>query len=105
MRFFILEGHDVVEVHDSLIWGRWLGENTEARTVAVTPVADGEVSTCFIGLGSAIDELKKRPSLPFETMVFGGPAHGAGKRYATWAEAEAGHAAMVERVRAIVEAN
>ncbi len=37
--------------------------------------------------------------LLFETMVFGGPLDGRQERYGTWAEAEAGHAAMVRRVQ------
>jgi hypothetical protein len=34
----------------------------------------------------------------FETMIFGGPFDGAQMRYATWAEAEEGHARIVRLV-------
>jgi hypothetical protein len=43
--------------------------------------------------------VRKSPAL-FETLVFGGPLSQEMDRYSTWAEAEAGHRAMVERVRA-----
>lgn len=38
------------------------------------------------------------PPLPFETRVAGGTSDGESETYATWAEAEAGHAEMVARV-------
>jgi len=52
------------------------------------------VSTVFIGMNASPD----KPTW-FETRVFGGPLDGQGDRYGTCAEAEAGHARMVERVK------
>jgi hypothetical protein len=65
--------------------------------VAKTKVGDAEVSTVFLGLdhGWEVDA----PPILFETMVFGGVLDQEQVRYATWAEAESGHAAMVARVK------
>lgn len=41
----------------------------------------------------------------FETLVIGGPLDDKMKRYSTWEEAEAGHAAMVEQVRGASQSN
>lgn len=42
--------------------------------------------------------------LLFETLVFNGPLDGEMARYSTYAAAEAGHAAMVARCRAAIDA-
>ena len=54
------------------------------------------VSTVFLGIDHQHDD---GPPHLFETLVFGGPMDDAMERYSTWADAEAGHVAMVERVR------
>jgi hypothetical protein len=55
-----------------------------------TDVGDAKVSTIFVGFAA-------RPGWPlFETMIFGGPLDLQQWRYATYAEAEAGHAAAVQ---------
>lgn len=61
------------------------------------PSAHVSVSTVFLGLDHRFG-----PGAPltFETMVFGGSLDQEQERYSTWDEAEAGHAAMVERVKA-----
>lgn len=56
-----------------------------------------DVSTVFLGLDHSWGD--GEPQI-FETMVFGGALDQEQERYSTWAEAEAGHAAMVARVRA-----
>lgn len=55
------------------------------------------VSTVFLGLDHRFGQGEP---LVFETMVFGGPLDQEQERYSTWDEAEAGHKAMVERVKA-----
>jgi hypothetical protein len=71
-------------------WGAWFEAHPEECVVARTDAGPGiDVRTDFLGLGD----------LPFETMVFGGPLDGETDRYDTWERAEAGHAAMVTRVR------
>ena len=89
-----------------LKWARWL--ETADRVVAQDTVreacGDGvagvEVSTVFLGL----DQIFRNEGAPvlFETKVFGGIMDGERERYSTWAEAEAGHQRMLERVRAAV---
>ena len=61
-------------------------------------VIDGQtvkVSTVFLALNHAHED---GPPVLYETLVFGGEMDGECVRYHTWAEAEAGHRAMVERV-------
>lgn len=91
---YILEGHKAVPV-DLMTWAR--GFERADRIVAKTDVGDSKVSTVFLGLDHSWGD---GPPMIFETLVFGGPLAGEMERYSTWEEAEAGHAAMVERVRA-----
>ena len=81
--------------------GRPMGRNEWAAAfqengVAKTDVGDVSVSTVWLGLDHGHGG---GPPVIFETMVFGGPLDGEQERYSTEAEALAGHAAMVERVR------
>jgi hypothetical protein len=75
-------------------WAEWYGREENCR-VAYTELqnADGYVSTVFLGM-DVYFSLGCKPIL-FETRVFGGPIDGDTWRYPTWAEAEAGHAAVV----------
>lgn len=54
------------------------------------------VSTVFLGLNHSFDD---REPILFETLVFGGPLDGDMKRYATYDQAERGHAKVVAEVR------
>lgn len=93
---YILDGHAPVKVADVLTWAKWF--ETADRRVARTALAkDVEVSTVFLG----IDYSPFSPGFPpilFETMVFGGKHDGDMRRYATWDEAEIGHAEECARV-------
>lgn len=90
--------HRVVPVDDVLIWGRMLDERAEWRQVAHTELPNGYyVSTVFLGLGHNFCD--NGPPLLFETMTFPSDDRQLQGRYATWAEAEAGHAAIVEVAR------
>ncbi len=97
-RQYILRNGEPVPEPDLLAWGRWF--ETADRSIAMTRVerAAGavEVSTVFLG----IDHNFRGTGLPilFETIVFqvGTDADYDCRRYATLAEAMAGHAAMVE---------
>lgn len=93
---YILRDKTVVPEPDLLTWGRWL--ETADRQVANTLVGDVRVSTVFLGLDHSFGD--DRPPILFETMVFGGSLEDEMDRYATWDEAEKGHAAMVEKVKA-----
>lgn len=86
-----------VEEPDVLKWGAWLEEAGDNRVVGRTTVAPGvDVSTVFLGLDHNF--APEGPPLLFETMVFGGSADQSCWRYATWEEAEAGHAAVVKQL-------
>lgn len=89
---YILDGHKAVPA-DLMTWARWLEKGD--RIVAKTEIAHVSVSTVFLGLNH---NFGGGPPLLFETMVFGGPLDQEMERYVTWEQAEAGHAAMVERV-------
>lgn len=92
---YILDGTTVRSCDDLLTWARWY--ETAERRVERTTVADGiEVSTVFLGMNYQYGD---GPPLLFETMIFGGPMDEDQARWSTWAAAEQGHAAMVERVR------
>ena len=90
---YILDGRTPVLEPDLLTWGRWM-ETTE-RHVGEDTIGETRISTVFLGLDHGFGE--PVPIL-FETMVFGGPLDNECERYATWAEAESGHQAMIERV-------
>ena len=95
--YYILDGKEVKEV-DLITWAKWY-EKTE-RHVAYEKIGDVRVSTVFLGLNHNFGD--GAPIL-FETLVFGGPLDGEMDRYTTWEQAEAGHKAMVERVKSASE--
>lgn len=75
----------------------WAREFDRAnRQVARDTISGSEISTVFLG----IDHSYGVPPLLYETLVFGGSLDQEMKRYTTREEAVAGHAEMVERVRA-----
>lgn len=82
--------------------GEWSGtlEDVERRRVALTDLGGVRVSTVFLGVDHGFGS-SSRPVL-FETMIFA-PEHPSldttCRRYATWDEAERGHAACVELAR------
>jgi hypothetical protein len=105
-----LRGREIEEVYSLKEWARWFEKSD--RRVALTQLPDGiEVSTVFLGLDHNFG--MNGPPILFETMVFG-PAEetsifgrirmsrpelnieGAFARYATYDDAEAGHARIVK---------
>lgn len=91
---YILKGHMPVPCPDLVEWAQWM--QTSDRHVAKTEINGVTVSTIFL----AIDHGLHGVPIFFETMVFGGALDQEQERYGTWEEAERGHAATVERVRA-----
>lgn len=89
---YVLEGRRAVPV-DLMTWARWLEKSD--RVVAITERDGVKVSTVFLGLDHSFGG---GPPQIFETLVFEGDHDGDMDRYSTWEEAEAGHAAMVEKV-------
>lgn len=94
--YILDEQHNAVEC-DLMTWARWLEKGN--RVVAKTTLPGCEVSTVFLGLDHSFGS---GPPLLFETMVFGGPFDQEQDRYSTWAEAEAGHARIVEKCQPIM---
>jgi hypothetical protein len=113
-QWYVLDtNHEPVAVTDLAEWARFF-ENAEARRVAGTRLNGLYVSTVFLGLDHGWRQ--GRPIL-FETMIFRdekNPANpepaisleqieawreGYQTRYASWAEAEAGHAMVVTMIR------
>ena len=63
------------------------------RVVAQHTIKGHSVSTVFLGLDHNFS--KGGPPILFETMIFGPKGEEMCKRYATWEEAEEGHAGLV----------
>ncbi len=78
-----------------LVYGQWMDDRRNVE-LAKTERGETEVSTVFLGLDH--QWRKGRPPILFETMIFGGKYDGQQWRYATKAEALAGHAAVVAEV-------
>ena len=95
MRTYILDDARQAVRADERKWKEWRAEAD--RRVAFTTVGEASVSTVFLGQDHSFE--KNGPPLLFETMVFGGPQDGEMERCSTWAEAEAMHARMCERLR------
>ena len=92
VQYILLDG-EPVPCDDSAEWCRWFESGD--RRVASTHVGDVLVSTVFLAINH---NYGAGPPLLFETMVFGGPLDEHCERYASRAEAVAGH----ERVVALV---
>lgn len=84
----------LVPIEEYIIWEKELWATTGRPSVLVsyTPISDEcEISTVFFGMMPAVD-------MVFETKIFGGKFHYWERRYATWEEAERGHAKAVKMV-------
>src|SRR5262245_32019844 len=98
-KHYILDAeHHVIEV-DWLTWAHWF-EELSNRIVDYTQITSQiEVSTVFLGLDHRFHG--KGPPILFETMIFGGPEEidQYQRRYSSWDDAQAGHAAAVRMAR------
>jgi hypothetical protein len=103
--------HNVVPTNDQFKWAQFF-EAVENRIVAKTRVSGLEVSTVFLGINYG--SLAGTEPLWFETMVFADDdrvmpreveallrrwGEYQQQRYSTWAEAEEGHAQMVQIIK------
>lgn len=105
--YYVLNGRTPVAVSDVLAWGEWFA--TADRQVArdADEATGVWLSTVFLGLDH---QWGTGPPILFESLVFVPPTYrgplarfdGHIKRYATWAEAERGHAAILARLRAAI---
>ena len=89
---YILDGRMPVPEPDLIRWAVWY-EDPDDRRVAKDERDGVQVSTVFLGLDHGWGD---GPPILFETMIFGGPHNKYQERYATWEEAEAGHARAVK---------
>ena len=98
--FYILYGHTPIPLYaapyeiELIAWGKW--RNKADTLVARTLIGEVDIITYFIGIPLA--NTSGAPLL-FESTVFGGRFDGMQDRYATWDEAEAGHAKLVAKVK------
>ena len=97
-RYYILDGNGEPVPVESFSEAE--GSFEKDRRVALDDIAGSRVSTVFLVIDHQYDN---GPPLLFKTLVFGGPLADEMERYSTRAEALAGHAAMVARVRAKME--
>jgi hypothetical protein len=101
MKHYTLDNaRNIVECKDILKWAAWF--ETASRIVRKTEKGKVIVSTVFLGLDHSFEifngSMKDYKPILFETMIFGGEHDQYQERYATWEEAEAGHAVAVSLV-------
>ncbi len=103
-RYFILRHDDVVEEPDFATWSSWYESSfKKVELVARAALATSTVSTRFLGVSLGLST-EDSPEL-FETRVDGGWLDRQGERFATLAEAKAGHERWVARAREVEEEN
>ncbi len=96
-----LDGKTVILCKSVEEWATWF--ETADRRVALDVIGETAVSTDFLGLDYGAGFERNDPLL-FETLVFLPLGEfGMMNRYFTWAEAEAGHAEIVDMVRQMVD--
>jgi hypothetical protein len=93
LKYILVDREPVVEP-DLFTWAMWFEQAD--RTVRLTEQGDVRVSTVFLGLDHRFWSIG--PPILFETMAFIGHEDAGCERYATWAEAEAGHDRWVKQI-------
>ncbi len=97
--FYVLEPDGITPKNVDLVsWCQWMEKNECKRNMARDEVAGVVIDTCFLAIASNIHG----PPLVFETMTTSRTREdldGRICRYATHAEAMAGHAAVVSWVK------
>jgi hypothetical protein len=91
---------------DVWAWAKLLEDELDIRRVALDFIGPYRISTVWLGLDHQF--LPGGPPLIFETMVFALDEENDGldcARYSTEPQAVVGHAAMVARYRALVDAD
>lgn len=93
---FKLDGHEVVPVDNVYEWCEWM----DAGNLGVDYSNVGSVGIATIFLGLPPPRAGDGPPLLFETALVRGNQPGeCVERYATWADAEKGHAKWTKAVR------
>lgn len=95
---WILDGKKAVAV-DLMTWAKWYETSHDQRRVAEDVISGKRISTVFLGTDHNFAD--DGPPLIFETMVFedGDWDELYCDRYASWDEAEAGHAKAIDLVK------
>ncbi len=97
---YILDANGQPQPEDDLLtWAEWMGTGNNP-VLCRDDVGRYRVSTLFLGMDH-YNNFGESPLL-WETMVFGGRLDHESEKYASKAEAEAGHARMVQRVRELL---
>lgn len=98
LRYYILDAERRPVATDSIEqWGLMFHDMRQRRVASTDITPEIHVSTVFVGLDHRY--FGEGPPLLFETMVFGGPMDQQQWRYASWDDAETGHATAVRMVR------
>jgi len=94
--FYILEGEQAKPV-PMMVHMDWMIAHPD-RHVALDNINGLQLSTVFLGIDHGYSVAG--PPILFETMLFGKKGEPLEvQRYATWAEAQAGHAALLKAVK------
>ena len=98
-RSYILDEHgEPVPCEDLETLGAWWANNPNRHVARDELPGDVLVSTVFLALNYEWRE--GAPPVLWETMVFGGPLDGEQERYVSRADAVAGHARWLAKVKA-----
>jgi len=96
---YTLDGREPVECEDVLAWARWFEAANDKRRVACDDLGAYRVSTVFLGIN--YNFVPGGAPILFETMAFSESGIEDMRRYATWKEAEIGHAMVVSLLETI----
>jgi hypothetical protein len=97
--YYMLKNGRPVLCEDVVEWARWF--ETADRVVEQTTIGDVQISTVFLGLVHGF-ALGNGAPLLWQTMIFGGEHDQEQERYATLAEAKAGHWRWVREVEQMI---
>lgn len=93
--YILDDDRNVIPCNSILKWGIFMADDANRR-VGLEVFGTAEISTVFVGLDHSHN---RRPIQIFETALFDDEIFVVIERYATWAEAEAGHAVAVAAVK------
>lgn len=98
--YILDENNNPVPAPDLMEWAKWYERANRRVSLTRVEIPSGksvEISTVFLGTDHNFSDYG--PPLVFETMIFGGEHDQEMDRYATWDEAETGHARMVQLIQ------
>jgi hypothetical protein len=95
-RYYILVDRTPFAV-DLITWAQWWETHRAECKIGGDVIGKATISTVFLGLDHNF--FGRGDPVLFETMIFGGGLDQEQRRYATYTEAERGHAEAVTAVR------